>query len=96
MSQVMNPSQPADRASATVAFIDLAGFTAIAEVHGDAAAVETLEIFERMVREAGVAAIPVSAFYRDDPERGFLRLCFAKEDATLDEAVERLAGFRTG
>ena len=53
-------------------------------------------VAERMVREAGVAAIPVSAFYRDDPERGFLRLCFAKEDATLDEAVERLAGFRTG
>lgn len=51
-------------------------------------------IAERMVREAGVATIPVSAFYRDDPERGFLRLCFAKEDATLYEAVERLAEFR--
>lgn len=52
MFEIKNPSQPADGASATVAFIDLAGFTAIAEVHGDAAAVETLEIFERMVREA--------------------------------------------
>lgn len=51
-------------------------------------------VSERMVREAGVAAIPVSAFYRDDPERGFLRLCFAKEDATLDEAIARLAEFR--
>ncbi|HLV07881.1 MAG TPA: aminotransferase [Croceibacterium sp.] len=51
-------------------------------------------VAERMVREAGVAAIPVSAFYRDDPERSYLRLCFAKEDATLDEAVERLAEFR--
>lgn len=51
-------------------------------------------VAERMVREAGVAAIPVSAFYRDDPERGFLRLCFAKEDATLDEAIARLATFR--
>jgi len=51
-------------------------------------------VADRMVREAGVAAIPVSAFYRDDPERGFLRLCFAKEDATLDEAVERLGRFR--
>ncbi len=40
------------RASATIAFIDLAGFTAIADVHGDAAAVETLELFERMVRQA--------------------------------------------
>src|SRR5690606_18442007 len=51
-------------------------------------------VADRMAREAGVAAIPVSAFYRNDPQRGFLRLCFAKEDATLDEAVERLRMFR--
>ena len=51
-------------------------------------------VADRMVREAGVAAIPLSAFYREDPERGFLRLCFAKEDATLDAAVERLARFK--
>ena len=51
-------------------------------------------IADRMVREAGVAAIPVSAFYRDNPEHGYLRLCFAKEDATLDEAIARLANFR--
>jgi N-succinyldiaminopimelate aminotransferase len=51
-------------------------------------------VAERMIREAGVAAIPPSVFYRDDPERGYLRLCFAKEDATLDEAIARLAGFR--
>ena len=51
-------------------------------------------VAERMIREAGVASIPVSAFSRDDPQRGYLRLCFAKEDATLDEAIERLAEFR--
>jgi aspartate/methionine/tyrosine aminotransferase len=51
-------------------------------------------VAERLIREAGVAAIPVSAFYRDAPEKGYLRLCFAKEDATLDEAIGRLAGFR--
>jgi len=51
-------------------------------------------VVERLIREAGVAAIPPSVFYRDDPERGYLRLCFAKEDATLDEAIARLAGFR--
>jgi len=51
-------------------------------------------IAERLIREAGVASIPPSAFYRDDPERGYLRLCFAKEDATLDAAIERLARFR--
>ena len=50
-------------------------------------------VCERLLREAGVASIPVSAFYRDAPEKGYLRLCFAKEDATLDEAIGRLAKF---
>jgi len=50
----------------------------------------------RMIREAGVAAIPVSAFCGDTPEKGYLRFCFAKEDATLDAAIERLAAFRKG
>jgi aspartate/methionine/tyrosine aminotransferase len=52
------------------------------------------QVAERLIREAGVASIPVSAFYRDDPLRGYLRLCFAKQEAVLDEALERLAGFR--
>jgi len=39
-------------ASATVAFIDLSGFSAIADVYGDASAVQVLEIFENMVSEA--------------------------------------------
>lgn len=47
----------------------------------------------RLVREAGVAAIPVSAFYPDDPVRTVARFCFAKDDATLDEAVGRLSRF---
>ena len=51
-------------------------------------------VAERLIREAGVASIPVSAFYAEQPERGFLRLCFAQEDATLDEALERLSRFR--
>ena len=50
---------------------------------------------ERLVREAGVAAIPVSAFYARDPETGYLRLCFTKDEAVLDEAVRRLAHFRS-
>jgi adenylate cyclase len=40
------------RESASVAFIDLAGFSAIADVYGDDAAIGVLEIFENMVREA--------------------------------------------
>jgi N-succinyldiaminopimelate aminotransferase len=49
---------------------------------------------ERAVREAGVAAIPVSAFYAQDPVRSVVRLCFAKRDETLDAGVEALARAR--
>ena len=45
----------------------------------------------RAVTEAGVAAIPVSAFYEDDPVTHTVRLCFAKVDATLDRGIEGLA-----
>lgn len=49
---------------------------------------------DRLVREAGVATIPVSALFEGDAPRGILRFCFTKPDAMLDEAVERLAEFR--
>lgn len=51
-------------------------------------------VARRLVVEAGVATIPVSAFYTEMPERGFLRLCLAKDDATLVEAIARLSCFR--
>ena len=37
-----------------------------------------------------VAAIPVSVFYEDDPVTSVVRFCFAKKDATIDAALERL------
>lgn len=46
------------------------------------------------VREAGVASIPVSALYETEPVETMLRLCFAKADATLEEAAKRLAKAR--
>jgi aspartate/methionine/tyrosine aminotransferase len=49
---------------------------------------------ERLVREAGVAAIPISAFYAQAPETGYVRFCFTKSPDNLDEAVDRLARFR--
>lgn len=45
---------------------------------------------ERAVREAGVAAIPLSVFYAEDPVRNVIRLCFAKTDDVLDEGLARL------
>ena len=43
-----------------------------------------------MLRQAGVAAIPVSAFYGGRETSRLIRFCFAKEMETLDAAVARL------
>jgi N-succinyldiaminopimelate aminotransferase len=48
------------------------------------------EFCQRLVREFGVAAIPVSAFYAHDPVKTVVRFCFAKKDETLDAALQRL------
>lgn len=48
----------------------------------------------RAVSDFGVASIPVSAFYAEAAQRSVLRLCFAKADATLDEAALRLGRAR--
>ena len=48
------------------------------------------EFCQRLVREYGVAAIPVSAFYAQDPVKTVVRFCFAKKDETLDAALAKL------
>ena len=58
-------------------------YSAIAEL-GD------LAFCEKLATEFGVAAIPMSAFYEDAPDLRVIRFCFAKKDATLAAALERL------
>lgn len=48
---------------------------------------------DRLVREAKVAAIPVSAFYAETPVRSVVRFCFAKKPETLDGAAQRLKAY---
>ena len=48
------------------------------------------EFCQWLTREVGVAAIPVAAFYEGSFEQGLARLCFAKRDETLNEALRRL------
>ncbi|WP_316749221.1 methionine aminotransferase [Pedobacter gandavensis] len=45
---------------------------------------------ERLIKEYGVASIPVSAFYIRNTDHQVLRFCFAKKQETLEKAVERL------
>ncbi|MBS1548144.1 MAG: aminotransferase class I/II-fold pyridoxal phosphate-dependent enzyme [Bacteroidetes bacterium] len=50
-----------------------------------------LAFAQRLAREHGVAAIPLSPFYEETPEhQRLLRFCFAKQNSTLDAAIEKL------
>ena len=53
-----------------------------------------VEFCERAVAEAGVAAIPVSAFYAESPVTNVIRLCFAKQPETVAAGVAALARAR--
>lgn len=50
-----------------------------------------LEFVKRMTREKGVAAIPVSVFYRHNNDSSIIRFCFAKEEETLKRAAEKIS-----
>ncbi len=52
---------------------------------------DDLDFCKRLVIDYKVAAIPVSAFYAENPIRNVVRLCFAKKDETLDAGLECLA-----
>lgn len=58
MDKDVSPTQSFASLSATVAFIDLAGFSAIADIYGDASAMVVLDLFEGMVRET-LSAPPI-------------------------------------
>ncbi len=44
-----------------------------------------------LTREIGVAAIPLSAFYGNGFDQQVVRFCFAKQDSTLQTALQRLS-----
>jgi methionine aminotransferase len=49
-----------------------------------------LDFTKKLVRDFGVAAIPLSPFYKDQKDSKCIRFCFAKEAATLVEATKRI------
>ena len=54
---------------------------------------DDVTVCRRLTLEAGVTAVPVSAFYESDPPTHFVRFCFSKRDEVLDEALARLERF---
>ncbi len=60
--------------------------------YGDVSDEDDRRFCERLVREHAVAAVPLSPFYREPPaDQRLIRLCFAKNPATLEAAAQRLA-----
>ncbi len=60
-------------------------------VYGSISQEDDLAFAQRVTREHGVATIPLSPFYKEPPaDQRLLRFCFAKQDATLDAAIEKL------
>ena len=51
---------------------------------------DDLSFSKWLVEHGGVAAIPLTPFYEKAPGTRLLRLCFAKSDATMEAAAERL------
>jgi len=68
------------------AYFQVADYSAISDA-------DDLSFCEWLIKHGGVAAIPLSAFY-ETPLQGqrLVRFCFAKNDATLEQAAERLRG----
>jgi methionine aminotransferase len=70
-------------------YFQLIDYTAISQA-------DDVTFAERLLTEAGVATIPLSPFYKEPPRLTVLRLCIAKRDQTLDDAVARLHAFANG
>jgi methionine aminotransferase len=67
-------------------YFQLADYAKISD-EADVAFARTLTV------QYGVATIPISVFYRSPPsESRLVRFCFAKENSTLRDAAQRLAG----
>lgn len=65
-------------------YFQLAQYSRISE-EGD------INLAKRIIKEFGVASIPVSAFYKKGNDYKVLRFCFAKKQETLERAVIKLA-----
>ncbi len=64
-------------------YFQLVDYSAISEL-------SDVDFAQHLVRERGVAVIPVSVFYETPPDSRIVRLCFAKNEATLQAGAEAL------
>jgi methionine aminotransferase len=58
------------------------------------AGLDDMTAADRLLERGGVAAIPLAPFYREPVRHSLLRLCFAKQDSTLETGIQRLRELR--
>ena len=58
--------------------------------YGSISDASDLDFTKKLVTDYGVATIPLSPFYADAKQTQCVRFCFAKDETTLQNAVERL------
>ena len=66
------------------------GITGVSDYRFRGVSLSDKDFAIRLTKEAGVATIPVSAFYQDSKDDKVLRFCFSKSQETLERAVEKL------
>lgn len=71
-----------------------ATYFAIATTDGFDEARDDFAFCQRMTKEAGVTAVPISAFFTEGDVRNYIRFCFAKSRDTLEQALSRLTEWR--
>ena len=71
-----------------------ATYFTVADISGLDPEGDDLAFARRLVLEAGVVTIPVSAFYGARDVKSHVRFCFAKTEATLTAAVDRLVAWQ--
>ncbi|MBI5536127.1 MAG: pyridoxal phosphate-dependent aminotransferase [Deltaproteobacteria bacterium] len=64
-------------------YFQLVDYSAISDL-------DDMSYARKLTIESGVAAIPVSVFYKEPPAAKLLRFCFAKDESTLERAAEVL------
>ena len=64
-------------------YFQLASFASISEQ-------SDLQFCEELIKNHGVAAIPISVFYADKKDDKLIRFCFAKDSQTLKKAAQKL------
>ena len=68
------------------------GYFQVADFRAVAPGLDDVTFARQLTHDTGVAVVPLSAFYHNGQDNQLVRFCFAKQEATLRAAADRLRG----